>query len=150
MMARHGNNDEYIADMEDELKELREEVKALRGKRAKLNTSKSALRKELHLSEADVLFYDEIREFTTQYLFPRFKFLHEGWSDIDPTDRKCLSSVVRRHFPIKDGRVFEEEWSRIMVPTIASKYSQMRCNVNNMIRDAFYGEYTVCTTTILL
>ena len=42
-MACHGNNDEYIADMEDELKELREEVRALRGKRAKLSTSKSAL-----------------------------------------------------------------------------------------------------------
>ena len=100
-------------------------------------------------SEANVLFLDEVMEFTTQYLFPRFKFLHEGWRELDPTDRTCFLSVVRRHFPMKDGRDFEHEWSRIMVKVIASKYTQMRCNVNNMMWDAFYVEYTIYTIAIV-
>jgi hypothetical protein len=116
-----------------------------------LSTSKKAVLRELRLSEDDVLFWDTVTEFTTDYLFPRFKFLHDGWMDIDPTDRHCFSSVVKRHFPLPGGRVFEDERSRLMVSrNIALKYSQMRCNVNNMICDSFLSEYTGSTIAIVL
>lgn len=144
-MPRAANEAEYIIELEDELEELREEVRSLREKKVKLSTSKKALQKELRLSEGEVLFADSVRDFTIHYLFPRFKFLHDGWMDIDPTNRHCFSSVVKRHFPMPDNMVFEDEWPRIMVRSIALKYSQIRCNVNNMIRDAFHGEYTINT-----
>ncbi len=36
-----------------------------------------------------------------------------------------------------------------MIRVIAKKYTDMRCNVNNMIWDAFYGESTVYTNAIV-
>lgn len=139
-MTRRANDDE----VQKELEMLRNEVRVLRTAKTKLSTSKKAVIKELRLSE------DTVTEFTTDYLFPWFKFLHDGWMDIDPTDRHCFSSVVKRHFPMPSGRVFENEWSRLMVRNIALKYSQLRCNVNNMVRDSFVGEYTGYTVSIVL
>ena len=139
-MTRRANDDE----VQKELEMLRNEVRVLRTAKTKLSTSKKAVIKELRLSE------DTVTEFTTDYLFPRFKFLHDGWMDIDPTDRHCFSSVVKRHFPMPSGRVFENEWSRLMVRNIALKYSQLRCNVNNMVRDSFVGEYTGYNVSIVL
>lgn len=145
-MTRRANDDE----VQKELEMLRNEVRVLRTAKTKLSTSKKAVIKELRLSEDDVLFWDTVTEFTTDYLFPRFKFLHDGWMDIDPTDRHCFSSVVKRHFPMPDGRVFEDEWTRIMVRSIAVKYTQLRCNVNNMMRDAYIGKYTGHTVAIVI
>ena len=139
-MTRRANDDE----VQKELEMLRNEVRVLRTAKTKLSTSKKAVIKELRLSE------DTVTEFTTDYLFPWFKFLHDGWMDIDPTDRHCFSSVVKRHFPMPSGRVFENEWSRLMVRNIALKYSQLRCNVNNMVRDSFVGEYTGYNVSIVL
>ena len=126
-MSRQGSNDhDSVTEMEAELNQLRDEVRSLRAQKgAKLNTSKSALRKELRLSEKDVIFSEDVNEFIVQYLFPRFKFLHDGWMELDSTDRNSFYLVVKRHFPMKDGRVFEDEWSKIMVPIIALKYTQM-------------------------
>ena len=57
---------------------------------------------------------------------------------------------MKRHFPMPDGRVFEDEWTRIMVRSIAVKYTQLRCNVNNMMRDAYIGKYTGHTVAIVI
>ena len=145
-MTRRANNDE----VQEELEELRKEVRSLRASQTKLSLSKKAIIKEMRLSVEDVLFWETVTEFNMQYLFPRFKFLYDGWMDIDPTDSHCFSSVVKRHFPMPDGRVFEDEWTRIMVRSIAVKYTQLRCNVNNMIRDAFIGKYTGHTVAIVI
>ena len=53
--------------------------------------------------------------------------------------------------PNEGGKDFEHEWSQIMVRTTIAflKYSQTRCNVNNMIWDAYYGEYAVYTIAIV-
>ena len=143
-MSRRGSNDESVTDAEAELKRLREEVMSLHAQKGvKLSMSKKALRKELRASSKAVMISEEFTEFIVQYLFPRFKFLHDGWNELDNSDRNSFSSVVRRHFPLKERRNFDEDWLKILVPSIAVKYSQLRCNVNNMIRDQFKGTYVV-------
>ena len=143
-MSRCGSDDESDMEGESELKRLREEVKSLHAEKGvKLSMSKKTLRKELRAPSKDLMISEEFSEFIVQYLFPRFKFLHDGWNVLDNSDRNSFSSVVRRHYPLKPGRDFDDDWSKIFVPSLAVKYSQLRCNINNMIRDAFKGTYAV-------
>ena len=143
-MSRCGSDDESETDAESELKRLREEVKSLRAEKGvKLSMSKKALRKELRVLSKAVMISEELTEFIVQYLFPRFKFLHDSWDELDNSDRNSFSSVVRRHFPLNPGRNFDKDWTKILVPSIAVKYTQLRCNVNNMIREQFKGAYAV-------
>ena len=143
-MSRFGSDDESDMEPDSELKRLREEVMSLRAEKGvKLSMSKKSLRKELRMSTKSVMVADEFSDFIVQYLFPRFKFLHDGWNILDNSDRNSFSSVVKRHFPQKPERDFEDDWSMIFVPSLAVKYSQLRCNVNNMIRAAFKGMYVV-------
>jgi hypothetical protein len=143
-MSRRGSEDESDTEGESELQRLREEVMSLRAEKGvKLSTSKKSLRKELRGSSEGLVVSEEFSEFIVQYLFPRFKFLHDGWNELDNSDRNSFSSVVRRHYPLKPGRDFADDWLKIFVPSLAVKYTQLRCNVNNAIRDAFKGAYAV-------
>ena len=51
-------------------------------------------------------------------------------------ERKSLSALVLRHCPIPAGADREDAWDRVVAPTIAKKYADMRCNINNDIRKA--------------
>jgi hypothetical protein len=139
MVARRGESTtDYIARLETELEELRAEVTLLRANREHGNRkSKAQLRKEYCLSEDDVLFSDDVMSFTAEYLFPRFKFLKNGWTKHDPTKQKGFSMLVKRHMPIHKGTTFADEWDQIIAPAIAKKYTDMRCNMNNLIRRTF-------------
>ena len=143
-MSRHSSDDESDKEADSELMRLREEVKSLRAEKGvKMSMSKKTLRKELRALSKSLLISEEFSEFIVQYLFPRFKFLHDGWNELDNSDRNSFSSVVRRHYPLKPGRDFADDWLKIFVPSLAVKYTQLRCNVNNAIRDAFKGAYAV-------
>ncbi len=102
------------------------------------------------MSEDDVLFSDDVMTFTVEYLFPRFKFLNKGWTKHDPTKPKGLSMLVKRHMPIRNGTTFAEEWDRIIAPAIAEKYTDMRCNMNNLIRKTFVCKCTAMNHSLLL
>jgi len=89
-----------------------------------------------------------------QYLFPRFKFLDQGWMEHDPGKKKSFSAFVQRKLKIRPGTQFADEWDNIIAPAIVKKYTDMRCNVNNAVRRTFIGEYrdicVLCSFTILL
>ena len=74
-------------------------------------------------------------KFSTEYLFPRFKFLEKGWIVHKPEDGEdgmCFSIYVKNHLPLPDDVVFEEKWDTLIAPTIVKRYTDMRCNVNGM------------------
>jgi hypothetical protein len=130
MTQRCGESTEdYVSRLESELEELRNEVRVL------LNSRRG------NLNEDDVLFSDDAMTFAAQYLFPRFKFLNKGWTTHDPTKKKGLSMLVKRHLPIRKGKTFAEEWNKIIAPAIAKKYTDMRCNVNNKIHSSFLRKW---------
>ena len=80
-------------------------------------------------------------EFAQQYLFPRFKFLDQGWMEHDPGKKKSFSAFVQRKLKIRPMTQFADEWDNIIAPAIVKKYTDMRCNVNNAVRRTFIGEY---------
>jgi hypothetical protein len=85
---------------------------------------------------------DKVTEFSRDYIFPRYKFLKEGWQDYNPTNEKNLSYFVRRKMADTYrsmriptiGREFEDQWERVYVPVIGLKYQNMRCNLGNNVQ----------------
>jgi hypothetical protein len=82
-----------------------------------------------------------ITEFRKDYLFPKYKFLDEYWQVCDLDNKNSLLSLVstkvkdqKLHMRIvMTGTKFEDQWERIYVPVIQSKYQTIRCNLNNDI-----------------
>ena len=132
-----------IAELERKIDELEEEVIELKSKLSMQQGrkhSKKELRELYEWNEQDVLFSDTVMNFTKEYLFPRFKFLAKGWTTNNKTMKKCFSDMVRRHLKVPRGMTFDSAWDRIITPTIAKKYTDIRCNINNDVRNAFVGE----------
>ncbi len=68
-------------------------------------------------------------------------------------DRRSLSSLVLKHCAVPDGADREDAWDRVVAPTIAKKYADMRCNINNNVRKAFQGMklfYHFCSIGIVI
>ena len=78
--------------------------------------------------------------FCKEFLFPRIKFLGKGWTTNDPSNPRSFLEVVKRHLPMQRGMTFDKTWNRIIAPTIAKKYTEIRCNLNNDCRTAFVGK----------
>ena len=75
----------------------------------------------------------------------RYKFLNEGWETYEKEDGDSLSSFLKKKITainISDD-LYEEQWDRIYVPTICSKFKSLRCNLNNAIRGQYKGELRV-------
>jgi len=75
----------------------------------------------------------------------RYKFLNEGWETYEKEDGDSLSSFLKKKITainISDD-LYEEQWDRIYVPTICSKFKSLRCNLNNAIREQYKGELRV-------
>jgi hypothetical protein len=69
-------------------------------------------------------------------------------------DRRSLSSLVLKHCAVPDGADRENAWDRVLVaPTVAKKYANMHCNINNDVRKAFQGMkmlYHICSIGIII
>jgi hypothetical protein len=121
-------------------------VRELRTKLSKLTvkaTTKSDLRKTYAWDGVDSTYADAIIKFSKEWLFPWFKFLHEGWMDYLES-RKSLTMTIFRHCPVPGGQGKKDTWDQVIAPTVAKKYADMRCNINNEVRKAFYGKLLCC------
>jgi len=83
---------------------------------------------------------DRISSFCGAYLFPRYKFLLDGWEKYNQDNTDSLSLFFERKLKDVNRVDYEDQWDRIYVPTIASKYKTLRCNLNNAIREQYKGE----------
>jgi hypothetical protein len=149
---QHRNKDEYIAQMERELSKLRSEVAVSKarghGKRTKADIIKFAC-----MSQKDVMLTERVWSFCKEYLFPRIKFLPKGWKVYDQNNRTNFAALMEKHVTIDEDDTFEGEWHRIIINAMNSKYIDLRCNVNNQIRETFKGEYCIiacCVISIII
>ena len=76
---------------------------------------------------------------SAKVLFLKYKFLKKGWNEYD-NSRSSLSSLVKCHITTPEGSNYENIWERVAVPTIWLKYINMKCNLNNEIKDAYKSE----------
>lgn len=139
--VEHSN--EYIRELESKVEGLENEVRNLKSKLILLQGkkhSKKELREMYEWNEQDVLFSDTVMTFCKEFLFPRYKFLGKNWTEKNDTSPTSFSELIRRNLPTPRGMNFGDAWNRIIAPTIAKKYTDLRCNINNECRSAFLGK----------
>jgi hypothetical protein len=81
-------------------------------------------------------------------MFPRYKFLKEGWQDYNPSNKKSLLFYVGQMMAdtyqnmkiLTLEREFKDQWDRVYVSVIKKKYQNMRNNVGNSIRETYFRE----------
>lgn len=137
---QYQNKDEYIAHLKRQLSAARSELAVTKARGGRKGTKANLIRSTC-LSPEDILFSSKVWDFCSEYLFTRVKFLPKGWKVYDPENRTNFAALIKRHIPIAPNVCFENEWHRIIIDAIIKKYTDMRCNVNNHIRDTFKGEY---------
>ncbi len=127
-------------ELQQQLYELKEENRKLQVELRKLNaagswTTKLDLQSLYNWSATKATLASRITEFCKDYLFPKYKFLDENWQVCDLDNNNSLSSFVSTK--VKDqnphmrivmmGAKFEDQWGRVYVPVIQSKYQMIRC-----------------------
>ena len=158
---KSSEKDRYIAKLELEVEELKtrctvhqQKIKELQIEMNRMVvkvSNKKDLRSRYRWSTQDSTYADTIGKFCKEWLFPRYKFFHDDWMEYS-TSRKRLCAMVFKHCPVPAGGDREDQWTRIVAPTMAKKYDHMRCNINNDVRKALTSEYyyCVCGSIVLL
>jgi len=142
MAADHPNKNAYIDHLEDKVVALENEVRNLQSKIVLLQGkkhSKKELKDLYEWNDQDVHLSDTVMTYCKGFLFPRYKFLGNNWTEIDDKP-KSFSQLVRRSLSLPRGMEFGDVWHRVITPTIAKKYADLRCNINNECRSSFLGE----------
>lgn len=143
-----------MRDLEDRLIEMEETNRKLKAQlqAAKRITSrgstKIAIRNDNAWTCDEGNLADKVTAFCKEYLFPRYKFLKDGWMDYEPENERSFCFFVGQKMSLMYpnmrirtiGNQFESEWNRVYVPTIALKYTHMRCNLGNDIRSQYFGK----------
>ena len=84
------------------------------------------------------------------FLFPWYKFLKIGWEEYRPDIKDSLSSVMEEAMKKKQLQKNKREmWERVSVYTIRLKYSNMKCNLNNVIKTAYKSKFCIYSTCVI-
>ncbi len=62
-------------------------------------------------------FTDPVSSFVKEYLFPRFKFLKDGWMEYDK-GQDSFSTFVQGKVQIPEEAEYKDQWERVICPTI--------------------------------
>lgn len=139
-------NQNRVSQLEEYCEKLSSENKRLKSDLRKAHTTKSGrlskggMRTENEWSGHEANLSDRISSFCGSYLFGRYKFLQDGWETYNPDNKDSLSSFFEQKLKDVNRIDYEDQWDRIYVPTIVSKYTTLRCNLNNSIREQYKGE----------
>ena len=150
VMNNNNQRNNRVRQLEAQCAQLTSENNRLKSELKKAKTKSSRLTKVGMITHNDwtgqeAELSERISSFCGSYLFRRYKFLNEGWETYDKEDADSLSSFLKKKITsinISDD-LYEEQWDRIYVPTICSKFKSLRCNLNNAIREQYKGELRV-------
>ena len=146
-----------VKDLLEKIKEKEEMIMSLNLKlsNSKINSrmNKTKVREELKWTGEETNFAETVNHFCRFYLFPRFKFLKNGWTEIMPDKKNSFYSLCMRHLKIPEGADKKDIWERVIVPSVMRKYLNMKCNLNNDIKSV-YMSMPIClcesTFTVIL
>ncbi len=123
------------------MKIIDERGKKIRSLELELSKSKLAnqhnkrkVREEYQWTGEETNFAKTVNHFCKYFLFPRYKFLKEGWQDVLPERPTSLYSLCMQELKIPEGADKKDIWERVIVPSIRMKYTNMKCNLNNDIK----------------
>ena len=146
-----------VKDLLEKIKEKEEMIMSLNLKlsNSKINSrmNKTKVREELKWTGEETNFAETVNHFCRFYLFPRFKFLKNGWTELMPDKKNSFYSLCMRHLKIPEGADKKDIWERVIVPSVMRKYLNMKCNLNNDIKSV-YMSMPIClcesTFTVIL
>ena len=131
------------------LKKIEEKDKIIRSLELELSKSKvtarmnkTKVRENLKWTGEETNFSESVNHFCRNFLFPKFKFLKDGWKEILPDQKNSFYSLCMRHLIIPEGADQEDIWNRVIVPTVMRKYQHMKCNLNNKIKSLYMSMIT--------
>ncbi len=117
---------EFIEERNETIRML--ELELLKSK-ITTRMSRKTVREELQWTGEDTNFVETVNNFCKYFLFPRTKFLKDGWQDFCPIKRAAYTCFV-----CTDNR---DMWDRVIVHSISRKYQNMKCNLNNNIKSIY-------------
>ena len=97
---------------------------------------KRQIRIDYEWDEEEANLSDKVSNWVKVYLFPRYKFLKDGWMEYSE-DENSLSSFARIKLQMENVGDYMGQWNRVICPTIQMKYVTIRCNLNNEVRKAY-------------
>ncbi len=135
-----------LRQLEADNKRLKVELKFEKEKYRRLSKEDIRTCNEWTFDKANLA--NKINDFSRDVMFPRYKFLKEGWQDYKPSNEKSLSYFEGQKMAdtyqnmriLTSGRKFEDQWERVYVPVIKKKYQSMRNNIGNNIRETYFYE----------
>jgi hypothetical protein len=78
-----------------------------------------------------------VNHFCKYFLFPRYKFLKDGWQDVLPERLTSLYLLCMQKLKILEGADKRDIWERVIVLSIRIKYTSMKCNLKNDIKEIY-------------
>jgi hypothetical protein len=103
------------------------------------NQSKKQVKIFQNWTGEETNFADSVTQFYKTFLFPRYKFLKDGWCEYDQ-NKSSLLLLVKQNLAMPEGANYKTLWERVVIPTIRLKYINIKCNLNNEIKDAYRSE----------
>ena len=156
------DNDEEQTDIhemrrEDLIAKIKEQERKIRDLKMKLRNKKDTARRSLKNIRLDqdwnaeeTIFAEAVGRYVKSFLFPRYKFLKIGWEEYRPDVKDSLSSVMEEAMKKKQPQKNKREmWERVSVYTIRLKYSNMKCNLNNVIKTAYKSKFCIYSTCVI-
>ena len=123
--------------MEKKNKSLQSEISRLKNNSDR--KTKRQLRVDFGWDGEEVNLSDKVSDWVKSYLFPRYKFLKDGWMEYSE-EEKSLLYFVQRKMKMEEVEDIQGAWERVICPTIQNKYVIVRCNLNNDVRKAYKGK----------
>ena len=120
--------------LESTVKALQCEIRLLKSSNAR--KTKRQLRVDYDWDGENANLSDKVSNWVKTYLFPRYKFLKDGWMAYD-NEHDSLLSFVQRKMNMEEEDDFQGLWERVISPTIQQKYVTVRCNLTNEVRKAY-------------
>ena len=104
------------------LKEQRKQIKYPQKKLAMAKTVQKQTKKQVHIEQdwtgEETNYANSITKFCKTFLFPRYKFLKDGWHEYDPNRNDSLLSLVKQKVAIPERADYDHLWERVVVLTI--------------------------------
>ena len=94
-------------------------------------------------SGEEINFSESVNTFVREFLFPRYKFLKDGWQRYEPNMKHSLSSMCLRRLSLPEASDMEDIWIRVIVPSIQMKYINIKGNMNNDLKNIYMSVYCV-------
>jgi hypothetical protein len=120
---------ELCLQLQSTVKSLQREITVLKSKDRK---TKRQLRIDYDWDGEEANLSDKVSNWVKTYLFPRYKFLKDGWMAYED-GYDSLLLFAQRKMKMEGEHNYQDLWDRVISPTIQQKYVTVRCNLNNEV-----------------